>query len=330
MTDRLNILVAIVTRNRICDLKECLKSLRLTNPNPSGILVVDNGSTDGTIATMKQEFPEVDVIANSINRGCAGGRNQGLEYGIGRGYDYVQFLDDDMVVGQDFIGKILDGFKCDIKVGISVATLCYYDTPSIVYSGGGIFKFKEGFLTTHKMDNVKVVKHLPCEYSQWAFGGASCIATRILNDVGYLDENMGAIGGEDYDYSLRVRKAGYSICWVPSAIIYHKGFQTPGMADTTSNEKIYAGYRNLARVYRNNYGLAKYLIAIYYISKRMIWLYEEYINAGDGARAGMVCRAMFDNIFCRRRIVPKSCSKYLCNIIDLYLMFRKRINVHRQ
>lgn len=291
---------------------------------------MDNGSTDGTGAVIQQEFPEVDIIINTRNRGCAGGRNQGLEYGIGRGYDYVQFLDDDMVVGRDFIGNILDGFKCDNKVGITTATLCYYDNPSVVYSGGGIFDFRVGFLTKYKMQNVDVIKRLPREYSQWAFGGASCIATRILADVGYLDESMGAIGGEDYDYSLRARKAGYSICWVPSAILYHKGFQMPGMADTISCEKIYVGYRNLAYVYRKYFGIARYLVALYYISRKMIWQYEEYVNNGDGAKANMVCRAMFDNIFCRRRIVPEACPEYLCHIADLYLMLRKRIIGRRQ
>src|SRR5215470_5043795 len=92
------VVVLILTWNRRDDVLRCVTSLRnLTYPNYLPV-VIDNASSDGSVAALRAEYPQLTVIANDENRGYAGGNNIGLRWALERGADYVQIINSDTEV----------------------------------------------------------------------------------------------------------------------------------------------------------------------------------------------------------------------------------------
>lgn len=212
-----SIWIIVLAWNNYADTAECIRSLlRLDHANYR-IVLVDNGSTDGTEEQARRDFPGIDIVANQKNLGVPGGYNAGFRYALERGADGVIMLNNDTVVDPALL-RHFEAAWTDAAVGMLVPIVYYYDQPGAIWSSGGYHRhFPPGYLvnTARYAPNGAV---RPVEY---AIGCCILVTRAAIEAVGLLDESIFFMW-EDFEWSERVRRAGLSILQVPAGTVLHK------------------------------------------------------------------------------------------------------------
>lgn len=221
MTEFPLIYVIVLTWNGKADTLECLRSLQnLAYPN-ARILVVDNASDDGTAEAVRSSFPYVELICNDSNLRFAGGNNAGIEYSLRRGADYVLLLNNDTVVDLDFLTPLVQKAEEDKQIGIVGPKIYYHGESKRIWFAGGRIEWWKGWVShigiretdTHEYDTVREVDYIT--------GCCMLVKREVIKAVGTLDEKF-YLYGEDVDWCIRARRAGYKTVCIPSSHIWHK------------------------------------------------------------------------------------------------------------
>jgi GT2 family glycosyltransferase len=228
--------IVIVNYNVQHFLEQCLHSVRKASENiPTEIFVVDNNSVDGSIAMVKQKFPEVQLIENKKNTGFSFANNQAMRIAKG---EYVLLLNPDTVVEEDTFEKVvafmdahpnagglgvkmLDGkgnFLPESKRGLPTPAVAFYK----IFGFSRLFprsktfgKYHLGFLDKDKTHEVDILS-----------GAFMLMRKATLDKVGLLDETF-FMYGEDIDLSYRIILGGYKNYYFPETrIIHYKGEST--------------------------------------------------------------------------------------------------------
>lgn len=217
MTPR--VAIVIVNWNGAADTAECLASLRADRYPNKRIIMVDNGSTDGSAAILKRECPDVTVLETGANLGFTGGNNVGIRWAVREGADYVLLLNNDTTVEPDVVAQLVDAAERMPEYGLLTPVIHYYDPPREAWFAGSRMDLSRG-MAVH--DNSRIpdvsgdVQEVP-----WASGCAMLLKADLLSALNGFDERF-FLNWEDVDLSLRVRAAGKRIGLVPGARIYHK------------------------------------------------------------------------------------------------------------
>ncbi len=125
-------------------LQECLRSAGgLDYPNYD-IIVVDNGSTDGSQGFIQQNFPKVYLIENGQNLGFAEGQNIGIRYAMGEGADYLFVLNNDITFDRSVLKELIAAFEDDESIGIAGPRLDDAENPTVVQKTGAIIAWSSG------------------------------------------------------------------------------------------------------------------------------------------------------------------------------------------
>ena len=233
--------IVIVTWNGKEDCISCLNSLRdLVPPRPS-IIVVDNGSTDGTAGMVTKHFPGVTIITAPVNLGFAGGNNLGIERALAEGADYVCLLNNDTVVDPHFLEELLRVAVEDPRTGILGSRILYHDRPDRVWSQGiAVNRISGRIYTTYNNLKDSEVSGIITEVD--AVSGASMLLKReMLREVGLLDEDY-YLCFEDVDFCLRAGRMGYKRVTVSSSRVWHK--VSSSMGGEYSEMTVYYATRN--------------------------------------------------------------------------------------
>lgn len=193
--------VFVLNWNRKQDLLDALESVRRQTYAPIEMLVVDNGSTDGSALAAEQAYPEARIIRLERNYGCPGGRNRGIACATGT---FVFFLDNDGLLDANAVEVAMHHIITDPRIAVVSCKTVYYETGQTQFLFG---KNKD------KSDS--------CCFTSRFSGGASLHRASIYAEVGcYPDDYM--YGGEESDLALRLLDHGYLIKYVPDAVMYHK------------------------------------------------------------------------------------------------------------
>lgn len=212
----------IPVHNRIDYNKECLgildrqKKSSFFTKNEISIIVIDDGSTDGTKEWIEKNYPEVIVLVGDGNLWYSGSLNKGFKYAFDElGCDFVNVWENDIVPMDDYfenLQSILE--KWDNNTLIS-SKLVYKNQPEIIHSMGGMFDprtGKKGLIARNKPDGPDYQKPLEID---WFSGQQILIHKSILEKVGNFDEKNFPQYHADIDFSLRARKAGFKIMMYP-------------------------------------------------------------------------------------------------------------------
>jgi len=220
--------IAVISYNTLELLRECFLSIHQYAPADAEVIVVDNASTDGSPEVVRSEFPTFHLIANSQNLGFAKAVNQALQLGHS---DYFLILNADVRLTKGAAEGLLTYMESHPNVGIAA--------PANVTPDG------EPMLTVHPdvslgweiLRNLLFVdvlryrvfgKYLARRFTSpaavdWATGSALMARREVLEAVGGMDESI-FLYGEEYDWQLRTRKAGWEVHFVPQAVVvHHKG-----------------------------------------------------------------------------------------------------------
>jgi GT2 family glycosyltransferase len=212
---RVQLSVVIVTYNRCKDLSECLNSLlRLAEP-PSEIIVVDSSSTDGTHELAKN-YPL--KLININERSMVKARNIGFRHAKN---EIVAYLDDDVVVGENWLKYILEPYR-DKCVGGVVGRVIPYDDSEVVYLPTRHYAIGKVFNNGLILGNFDIPTRDPIEVDT-LIGCNMAFRRELLLKTGGFDENFrGSCFRDDTDISLRLKRLNYKLIYHPKAIVRHK------------------------------------------------------------------------------------------------------------
>jgi len=180
------------------------------------LILVDNGSSDGSIAYMKANFPEVRIVQNDHNLGFARGNNIGAAEASGQ---YVAFLNNDMRVDPHWLIELLKPMVKERDVVCTASKILSWDGKRIDFVGGALNFYGHGFQLDYGRSNIE-------DYAEerpllFACGGAMLIARKVFLESGGFDEDYFAFF-EDIDLGWRLWMLGYRIIFAPKAIVYHQ------------------------------------------------------------------------------------------------------------
>ncbi|HKD78937.1 MAG TPA: glycosyltransferase family 2 protein [Candidatus Angelobacter sp.] len=201
--------------------KDCLASLEKSDYTNFEIVLVDNGSKDGSADKLAAEFPPVRVIRNETNLGFTGGNNVGIRDALKRGTDYLLLLNNDTVVAPDCLTELIRVAESEAKIGILNPKIYFFEPPDLIWYGGGKHKTWWSFpkhLEYRKRDQNEKG---PANEVSFITGCAFLIKNEVVSRIGLLDEQL-FLGVEDLDLSIRAMRAGYKAIYVPAAVIWHK------------------------------------------------------------------------------------------------------------
>ncbi|HUA13567.1 MAG TPA: glycosyltransferase family 2 protein [Candidatus Sulfotelmatobacter sp.] len=215
--------VVIPNWNGESSLEDCIKSL-LSQTEKSHIIVVDNGSIDGSLNILKQ-YDQIEVIENSENRGYAGGVNQGFKRAIELRADYVAPFNNDAIADKKWLWELTECMGGNRQLGIVTSKILDRGGKSIDSTGdyytvwGLPYPRGRGEPDINKYDDTGEVFG--------ASGGASLYRVSMLEEIGLFDEAFFAYY-EDVDLSFRAQLSGWKVRYTPKAIVYHQIGATSG------------------------------------------------------------------------------------------------------
>ena len=260
--------VVIVNWNTLDLLRACLASLR-AQPAAGGteVIVVDNGSSDGSPAMVAAEFPEVRLFALTENRGFGGGNNLGFAESRGR---VLLALNSDTEVHPGAMDALVAAFDDDPAIGAAGARLLNTDG-TIQLSCRRFPDWKTAFfhrysLMTRLFPNNRFSRqylmtdaaHDRPRRPDWVSGACLAVRGEVYQAVGGLDEDY-FMYAEDVDWCYRIRKAGWEIAYVPDArVTHHIGRSTR----KAPYRMIYQRHRSMWTFYRKHYSRGVTLVDV--------------------------------------------------------------------
>jgi len=214
------VLIIIPNWNGLSFLGDCLRSLKKITYQNYKIVLVDNGSSDGSVEMVRAKFPEVVALVNKENLGFASACNLGMRYSFDRGADFVLLLNNDTVVAPDFLEKMVTAAESD-KIGIVGAKIYYFDQPNRIWFAGGKFiwwRASGRHLLWGRIDTDKIKGIRP---SDFITGCVMLIRKELVDDIGYFFEPY-FLTVEDLDFCYLARKKGWLIRVALDAEVWHK------------------------------------------------------------------------------------------------------------
>jgi hypothetical protein len=250
--------IVILTLNHRDMTADCLRSvLQMTYPHYR-VVIVDNGSTDGTVEFVKERFPDVTVIANSRNLGFAAGCNVGIRHAMAEGADYVLLLNNDTLVPPDLLDHLIA--QALPNAGILMPRISYSDEPGRLWFAGS----RRHWLTLDARDfgpyGPRQIHDNELCAVDYVFGTAMLIRRAVLERVGLFDEAF-FMYYEDMDFCLRVRAAGFELYYVPGVTVQHR---VSASTSTHPPIRYYHKARSSVYFFRKHTQGARWLIIVPY------------------------------------------------------------------
>jgi len=253
----------------------CLRSIATTVYPNLEVVVADNASADGSVeaarAAAQELGMEINLLALTDNRGCAGGNNAGWRASRG---EIIVFLNPDTTVTPSFVREVTAPLIADPSIAITGAKIYWPDTRRLQHAGGILYPnamsdhHGAGQEDTGQFDVQREVDYVT--------GAGFAIRRNLLERLGGFDEDYFPAYFEETDLCLRVRRAGYRVVYVPTAVFYHHESVTL-VANSRSFRTLYQRMR--IRFCIKNYSLRQWLTE--FIPFEVNWLLHEPTARGN-------------------------------------------------
>ena len=249
---QLLISIIILTHNQVEYTKKCIESIFTHTKEPFELIIVDNGSTDGTVEYLESEVrgrrAEVRIIKNKENLGFAAGNNQGMATARG---DYILLMNNDIVVTPNWLGRMISCAERDSKIGIVGPMSNYVTVPQLI---------KE---VTYNKTNLDGLNDFAADISNRYTGNAKqllrvvgfcmLIKRAVINKIGGMDGRYGLGNFEDDDFSLRATLAGFESWMAEDCFIHHFGNRTFIGAKIDYRESVHKNWE----IFKEKWGMSK-------------------------------------------------------------------------
>jgi GT2 family glycosyltransferase len=223
MTNSPFIWIVVLNWNGLSDTLACLESLRHLRYAKRRVVVVDNGSTDGSVAGLRPatRAPDVEIIEAGRNLGYAGGNNLGIRYALERGADFILVLNNDTTVAPMLLDELIAAAERDPGAGCFGPWIFYMDDPEQLWCTRT--EWTPTTAAFNAPDKGRLVGELVRDSTrtEYVCGAALFFRARVAQQIGLLDERFFLVY-EDADWGFRARQAGFECVTVPSAHVWHK------------------------------------------------------------------------------------------------------------
>jgi GT2 family glycosyltransferase len=247
----------------------CLNSL-VPLAGRAELIVVDNASPDETRALVAHHVPPVHLIANSTNRGCAGGNNVGWK---ASGGDVVIFVNPDIVVTPGWLQALLQPFESDPHLGIVGSKLLYPGSRTIQHAGGILYPngmvdhIGNGEEDVGQWDDVTDVDYVT--------GAVIAVRRTVLETLGGFDEDFNPAYFEETDLCWRARRLGWSVRMAPQAVAYH---HESTILQRKSPRFLHLFYRGRMRFVVKNYSWRELFLT--WLPAEAMWMCTRHARGG--------------------------------------------------
>ena len=209
--------IIIVNWNGQRYLETCLPTVFAQDFTDFSVILVDNGSTDNSLAYVRKHFPQVRVIQNAANLGFAAANNQGMR---ASNSEFVALLNNDTQVAAGWLTSLLQAMASDPAVGMCAAKMVLTEQPGVIDSAG-IALDRSGIAWGIAGGQMEGAAEVNCPAEVFgASGGATLYRRTMLDEIGLFDEDFFAYL-EDVDLAWRAQWAGWKCLYVPTATVLH-------------------------------------------------------------------------------------------------------------
>jgi len=235
------VLVLILSYNGRKLLDDSVSSYLANDYENFEVMVVDNGSDDGTMAYVQNRWPQVFVLRAEKNLGYSGGLNFGMEYAFGKeNADYALITNNDVKADTKLVSALVETAVQSDNTAFTIGKVYYFDKPDTFQTVGkrsDSFLWNAGHIGNKETDQGQydtIAERAWCDDIYWL------VKKEIWEKTGGYDTQF-AFQGEDFDWQVRAKQLGYKIMYTPYAKLWHKESMTIGRS---SPFKAYYDARN--------------------------------------------------------------------------------------
>ncbi|KUL03005.1 MAG: Glycosyl transferase, family 2 [Methanoculleus marisnigri] len=252
-------------------LDRCLSSLSAQTFKDFEVILVDNGSDDGSSEYVERAFPEVRVVRNKKNLGFAGGVNTGIRLAGG---EYILTLNNDTIADRDLLRSFAEAMDSDERVGMCASKMLFCDGR---INSTGICLSRSGAAWDRGMGE-DAGKYEEADEVFGPSAGAALYRMGMLDEIGLFDEDF-FMYMEDVDLAFRGRLAGWRCLYVPNARVHHVHGGTSGFG---SDPSVYYGNRNILWYPIKNFPTWLLISSLPWIVGRNLAVVPYYAIRGQG------------------------------------------------
>jgi len=222
-----HVCIIVLNWNGWRDTLACVASLQRQEYPDCNVLLVDNGSTDGSVGEIRKRLPELEILETGSNLGFGGGCNAGIRMALDRGADYVWLVNSDATVDPAALSALGQVAMENVHVGAVGSVVMEADDPSrLQLWGGGRINLWLG-RSTHCLAAGPV---------DFVSGASMLLRRHALEQVGLFDDKSFFMYWEDTDLGFRLRKAGWDLAVSENSKIYHKQSASLGAGNPLLDE----------------------------------------------------------------------------------------------
>ncbi len=290
--------VVIVNYNGRVFLEPCLTSLSAQTYTDHEVIVVDNGSTDGSVEFLEENFPDIHLIRLKENLGFAGGTNAGILAASG---EYIMTLNNDTRLEPDCLAELASVMNSSDTIGMCASKMLF---PDGRINSTGICISRSGAAWDRGMYSKDRGQYDLLQDVFGACAGAALYRRLMIDQIGLFDEDF-FLYMEDVDLAFRAQLSGWKWFYVPTARVYHIHGGTAGVGSDLS---IYYGNRNVLWYVLKNMPATILIVSLPWIIGRNLAVIPYYMVKG---KAMTILRSKFDAL------------------LGVPLILRKRRDIHQ-
>lgn len=255
--------IIILNYNNADTTLRCVESIKSINYSNYLLVIVDNYSTDNSYEFLKKNLEDVDcLLRTDMNGGYAYGNNMGIRYVLERECEYVLILNNDVILENDTLEKLVNYSEKQSGVGVvGPAILEFISGDGIIQSTGANNNMFKG--TSQLLNHGRSISALSSDVLYPDYLGGSCllVSKKVIREVGLIPEDY-FLFYEENEWCLKIRKNGYKIICDPEAKVYHFGSESINKINGLS---YYFMIRNVIIFERRNASDFQFIIFIIYI-----------------------------------------------------------------
>ena len=275
--------VVIVNLNRRELLARCLESLWQQTYSNFEVIVVDNGSVDGSVEFLENvDDSRLRIVSLPVNRGFAGGCNAGIVRAAGR---YIATLNNDAEADRRWLQELVAGMESDEAIGMCASKILFHGDRKRIDKVGHLM-YPDGL--NHGRGSGEADRGQFEEREEVLFPDAAAALYRrdMLEIIGFFDERFFAYG-DDADLGLRGRLAGWTCIYIPTAIVYHVHSATAG---EFSPLKAFLIERNRIWVALKTFPISLLLVSPFFTAARLVYhAYGSLFMVGSSGQYAAEC-----------------------------------------
>lgn len=263
-----NLKVVITSLNLKEDTLACIRSLIQAGAQPEMLIVVDNGSTDGTVEAICQEFgPQITLLAHPENVGYSLACNQGFQIAVDQGAEWVLLINNDTEVAPDFFQEMEKALQINPGFSIFHPAILYYSDPNLLWHMGAR-RIGRTLIYKNRFTNVPYDPSWPPLIEVDVISSCAILIHKpVVDKIGLFDPKF-IIYWDETEFCQRAHVAGYRIAAMTKVKMWHKVAKTMGRQKPRAR---YLYIRNQIVFYRrNSQGLLRLLMLAFALYKSLV------------------------------------------------------------